>query len=157
LVTEEQIRESLKEILVPVVKRSLDGLNLIRKIDVSDQGVKVTLASAALSSGAQNWIKTKTKEVLEKLPEVSEGEVEFAEARPAELNEIGHVIAVMSGKGGVGKSLVASLTAVALKRKGYEVGILDADITGPSIPKMFGVSTRPRRGHVYKSSPAQRG
>ncbi|PIU23484.1 MAG: ATP-binding protein [Chloroflexi bacterium CG08_land_8_20_14_0_20_45_12] len=49
----------------------------------------------------------------------------------------------MSGKGGVGKSLVASLTAIALKRQGCEVGILDADITGPSIPKMFGINTRP--------------
>jgi Mrp family chromosome partitioning ATPase len=50
---------------------------------------------------------------------------------------------VMSGKGGVGKSLVASLAAVALKRQGNEVGILDADITGPSIPKMFGINARP--------------
>jgi len=49
----------------------------------------------------------------------------------------------MSGKGGVGKSLVAGLTAVALKRQGYEVGVLDADITGSSIPKMFGITTRP--------------
>jgi hydrogenase maturation protease len=49
----------------------------------------------------------------------------------------------MSGKGGVGKSLVASLTAIALKRQGQEVGILDADITGPSIPKMFGINARP--------------
>jgi hydrogenase maturation protease len=49
----------------------------------------------------------------------------------------------MSGKGGVGKSLVTSLTAVTLRRQGYEVGILDADITGPSIPKMFGLTTTP--------------
>ncbi len=49
------------------------------------------------------------------------------------------VIAVVSGKGGVGKSLVTGISAVTMQRKGYRVGILDADITGPSIPKMFGV------------------
>lgn len=53
------------------------------------------------------------------------------------LNHVKHVIAVMSGKGGVGKSLVAGLLAVILRRHGYQVGVLDADITGPSIPKMF--------------------
>ncbi|MCL4509159.1 MAG: P-loop NTPase [Chloroflexi bacterium] len=53
---------------------------------------------------------------------------------------IQHVIAVMSGKGGVGKSLVTGLLATALRRGGLRTGILDADITGPSIPKMFGVS-----------------
>jgi Mrp family chromosome partitioning ATPase len=65
------------------------------------------------------------------------------EGKPAELNEIQHVIAVMSGKGGVGKSLVSSLIAIALNRRGCDVGILDADITGPSIPKMFGITERP--------------
>ncbi|MDY6329050.1 MAG: Mrp/NBP35 family ATP-binding protein [Lachnospiraceae bacterium] len=55
-------------------------------------------------------------------------------------SQINKVIAVMSGKGGVGKSLVTSSLAVKLKRKGYKVGILDADITGPSIPKMFGLN-----------------
>jgi len=65
------------------------------------------------------------------------------DVKPVDLNKIGHVIAVMSGKGGVGKSLVSSLTAIGLRRKGYEVGILDADITGPSIPRMFGITDRP--------------
>jgi Mrp family chromosome partitioning ATPase len=144
MITEEKVRESLNEVLVPGIKRSVVDLNLVREVTfLLNRGVKVTLASAALSDGAQDWIKTKTKEVLDKLTEVNAIEVEFTEAKPAELNEIGHVIAVMSGKGGVGKSLVASLIAIALKRQGYEIGILDADITGPSIPKMFGITARP--------------
>ena len=59
-----------------------------------------------------------------------------------DLNDIRHVIAVMSGKGGVGKSSVAALLGVKLAKEGYKVGLLDADITGPSIPKMFGVHSR---------------
>lgn len=55
------------------------------------------------------------------------------------LSSTRHVIGVMIGKGGVGKSSVTALTAVALARMGYKVGVMDADITGPSIPKMFGV------------------
>ncbi len=57
----------------------------------------------------------------------------------AEFNNIKKVIGVVSGKGGVGKSFVTASLAAALRKKGYKVGIMDADITGPSIPKMFGV------------------
>ncbi|MEG6521870.1 Mrp/NBP35 family ATP-binding protein [Desulfotomaculum sp. 1211_IL3151] len=62
---------------------------------------------------------------------------------PGGQSKIGRVIAVMSGKGGVGKSSVTALMAVNLRRMGYKVGVLDADITGPSIPKMFGVKRVP--------------
>ena len=57
-----------------------------------------------------------------------------------EFNTIKHTVAVVSGKGGVGKSAVTSSLAVQLAKKGYKVGILDADITGPSIPKAFGIT-----------------
>jgi len=143
MITEEQIRNAGEGVLVPDVKRSITDLNLIKEVAISDHNVKVTVASAALSSSAQEWVETKLKESLDKLPEVNEVEIEFTEAKPAELNKINHIIAVMSGKGGVGKSLVAGLTAIALRRRGYEVGVLDADITGPSIPKMFGITARP--------------
>jgi hypothetical protein len=57
-----------------------------------------------------------------------------------QMSDIKKVIAVVSGKGGVGKSLITSMLAVKAKQKGYKVGVLDADITGPSIPKIFGVN-----------------
>lgn len=62
--------------------------------------------------------------------------------KPHLLSRIKHVIGVVSGKGGVGKSLVTGLLATEMTRRGYNCGILDADITGPSIPKMFGVHQR---------------
>ncbi len=141
--TQEEVLEKLQAILVPGVMRSLVKMNLVRDVSVSDGKVDVTLASAALASEAQEWLRDKIEDVSSKLTGVNEVNVSFVDGNPKDLNKIGHVIAVMSGKGGVGKSLVASLTAVALKRQGYEVGILDADITGPSIPKMFGINARP--------------
>lgn len=62
--------------------------------------------------------------------------------QPHELSSVKKVIAVMSGKGGVGKSLVTSLLAAAMQKKGYHSAILDADITGPSIPKAFGLTEK---------------
>jgi hydrogenase maturation protease len=143
MITKEQIEQALIEVLVPGAGRSIVQLNMVREIEAIDNTVKITLAATALSQGSQDWVRTKTKAVVEGLPEVNKVEVEFIERKPTELNQINHVIAVMSGKGGVGKSLIASLMAVALHRQGNEVGVLDADITGPSIPKMFGISTRP--------------
>lgn len=60
--------------------------------------------------------------------------------KPNNNSSIKHVVGVVSGKGGVGKSLVCSMLATKLHKAGYKVGILDADVTGPSIPKLFGVS-----------------
>jgi len=141
--TEEQVRESLEEVLVPGVMRSLVKLNLVRQIAISNQKVDISLASAALDESTQDWLKAKVKDVIKRLPEVKDVETGFIEAKPKDVNEIGGVIAVMSGKGGVGKSLVAGLAALSLARSGHEVGILDADITGPSIPRMFGITDRP--------------
>lgn len=64
--------------------------------------------------------------------------------KPHEMSEIKKVIAVVSGKGGVGKSLVTSMLAVLMNRDGYKTAVLDADVTGPSIPKVFGVTQKPQ-------------
>ena len=65
-------------------------------------------------------------------------------AKPNPLSSVDKVIGIVSGKGGVGKSLVTSLLAVQMQRRGHQAAILDADITGPSIPKMFGLSEMAR-------------
>ena len=73
--------------------------------------------------------------------ECADRKVDFSE-QPHELSRIKKVIGVVSGKGGVGKSMVTSLMAVSMKRQGYNTAILDADITGPSIPKAFGIKEK---------------
>ncbi|MDD2497734.1 MAG: Mrp/NBP35 family ATP-binding protein [Desulfitobacteriaceae bacterium] len=65
----------------------------------------------------------------------------FEKAKTNEYSKIKKVVGIMSGKGGVGKSSVTALTAITLNKKGFRVGILDADITGPSIPKIFGLNS----------------
>jgi Mrp family chromosome partitioning ATPase len=70
-------------------------------------------------------------------------------------SNIKKVIAVMSGKGGVGKSSVTSLVALALSKQGYKVGIMDADITGPSIPKIFGINAERATGDEKSINPVE--
>lgn len=143
MASEEQVRGILDGILVPGAMRSLTRMNLVRGVAMSDYKVKVSLASTALYDGALEWVKGKVDEALKELPDVKEVETEFIEAKPSEVNEVKHVVAVMSGKGGVGKSLVTSLLALSLARQDLDTGILDGDITGPSIPRMFGMTVRP--------------
>ncbi len=140
---ETQAREALNTVPVPGVTRSLVQMNLVRNIEVEDSKAKVTLASTAIPSQYHSWLRDKAASAVRELPGVTEAAVDLVEVKPKELNQIERIIAVMSGKGGVGKSLVASLLATSLAREGRDVGILDADITGPSIPKMFGLNARP--------------
>jgi Mrp family chromosome partitioning ATPase len=141
--TEEQVRENLDQVLIPGTTGSLVKFNLVRRVAVSDGEVSISLVSTALNSETQDWLGASVPDVVKRLPGVVDVGISFEEAQCKDINEIGRVIAVMSGKGGVGKSLVAGLVALSLARHGHEVGILDADITGPSIPMMFGITARP--------------
>ena len=143
MVTEGQIRDSLEEVIVPGAKRSLGKLNLVRQVAISERRLSIELASAALNQDTQEWIRARIREVVTRLSGIDDVEIGFVDAACKDINAISNVIAIMSGKGGVGKSLVTGLIGISLARKGYEVGILDGDITGPSIPRMFGVVGRP--------------
>ncbi|MFC1874011.1 P-loop NTPase [Chloroflexota bacterium] len=143
MLTSEEALQNLEAIIIPGVMRSLIQMNLVRDVSITDGKVDFTLSSTAVASEVQEWLKDKIKDVTGRMAGVKEVNVSFVDGQPKDLNQVGRIIAVMSGKGGVGKSLVASLVAVALRRSGHEVGILDADHTGPTIPRMFGINSRP--------------
>lgn len=143
MVTREQVEASLGKVVVPVVLRSVMDMNLLRSVDIRDSRMKVALANAALAEDIREQLTHDIQEHLVKLDGIEAVGVDFEEARPVEVNQVRHPIAIMSGKGGVGKSLVAALMGVAMAREGKAVGILDADVTGPSVPRMFGLKQRP--------------
>ena len=160
MITDEQVFNSLRQTLHPEFERSLVELGMIKDVSIHDGSVALTLAlpfkevpikdelvqrvsEAVASLDADLEIKVKLVEMNQKeraaFTAAAEGGPKPAQAE----GKIESVIAVLSGKGGVGKSSVAALLAVALHRRGERVGVLDADITGPSIPKMFGVHQPP--------------
>ncbi len=139
----QEIEERLDKVLVPGVLRSPLDMNMLRGVTVDDGTATVSLAAAALNPALRDVLSAEIGGLAKDFEGVSDIKVNYIEAVPKDLNTVKQVIAIMSGKGGVGKSLVTALTAIAMRRGGHEVGILDADITGPSIPKMFGVSGRP--------------
>jgi Mrp family chromosome partitioning ATPase len=139
---DENIERALDSILVPGADRSPVQLNLVKSVERNDGLVRVVLGDAALSGEVKQSLEESVRVAVAAVTG-DDATVEFTPAKPEEVNEIGHTVAVMSGKGGVGKSLVTGLLASELRRRGYSVGILDADLTGSSMPRMFGVEGRP--------------
>lgn len=154
MLNNDKILEVLSLVKDPELHRSLTDLKMVRDIKVSDRSVEVTIALTMPNCPLKNQIAADVRAAIAALPEVDDVVVhmtymtneelkelfgEQLEGVAAKYNRIQRVVAVMSGKGGVGKSLVTSLLATALAREGYQVGVLDADITGPSIPMLFGL------------------
>ncbi len=153
MTTADQVRQALQEVMDPELKRNIVELAMVRDVTVEEGRVKLTLALTTLACPLKDQITRDVRQAVLALEGVESVELNLTEmtaeekrriapsaeygGHAAHLNRVRHVIAVMSGKGGVGKSLVSGLLAVALRRQGGTVGLLDADITGPSIPKMF--------------------
>ncbi|MFA4836709.1 MAG: Mrp/NBP35 family ATP-binding protein [Dehalococcoidia bacterium] len=143
MVDREKAEILLGQVMVPAVNRSVSDLNLFRRIETKNNRLKVTLSNAALGPELRESLTKEIQDKLNGLDGIDAIAVDFEDAKPKDLNQIGKVVAVMSGKGGVGKSLVSGLVALSISREGKSVGILDADVTGPSIPRMFGIHDRP--------------
>jgi len=153
MITEIEVRRTLTGVIDPELRRSIVDLGMVRDLRVTDGKVAFTLALTTLACPLKDQIEKEARLAALALPGIQSVDIRLSEMTAQEksklhgseghagaaehLNHVKHVIAVMSGKGGVGKSLIAGLLAVALRRSGYRVGVLDADITGPSIPKMF--------------------
>ncbi len=162
-----QVLEALKAVDDPELGKSLVELGMVHDVETDGDRVSFTLALTTLACPLKDRIVEDARQAVLALDGVEDVEVSLREMTQEEkeriwpkepqqkkegvalhLNHIDRVLAVMSGKGGVGKSSVAALLAVALRRQGKRVGVLDADITGPSIPKMFGLHDPPPVGPV---------
>jgi ATP-binding protein involved in chromosome partitioning len=149
-VTEDKVLEALKKVQEPELHRDLVTLNMVKDIWVDDGNVAFTVVLTTPACPLRAQIEREAREAVERVPGVKRVVVSFsAQVRAdsrigAKLDvPIKNIIAVASGKGGVGKTTVAANLAVALAQMGAKVGILDADIYGPNVPLVMGVDEMP--------------
>lgn len=153
--TEDQIRAALTAVKYPGFKRDIVSFGLVKSIIIEDDQVVVDITLATRDANVPRQIHEETQKVLSQLSGVREVKINFDIKDPPQAKTDGqasvaskipgvkHVIAVASGKGGVGKSTVSTNLAVALAQTGAKVGLCDCDLYGPSIAHMFGTDERP--------------
>jgi ATP-binding protein involved in chromosome partitioning len=152
-ISEEQVTEALKQVKYPGFSRDIVSFGLVKGVRIDGGIVTVQMALATNEPAIPQAIKTQSEAALHSLPGVTTAKVLIdIHAPPAgagtgvgatRIEGIRHVIAIASGKGGVGKSTVAANLAVALEKTEARVGLCDCDIYGPSISLMFGSRERP--------------
>ncbi len=147
----DQVRHHLERLSDPETGRNVVATGQLKSVEIQASDVQITLGLSSWSAPLQEDLRGKCVELVKGgVPEVGAVTVAFVDhPRPAErLGQLGlrikSVVAVGSGKGGVGKSTVAASLALCLKRAGAKVGLMDADVYGPSIPQLLGVSGRPQ-------------
>lgn len=141
--TREQILAALRRVVDPSNDRDVVSLGLVRNVAIDGGVVKVVyqVRSDLATEQLERAIREQTRAAILRLGGVEDVEAEFSILPVRQTNTlpgVKRVIAVGAGKGGVGKSTVSLLTAVGMMRRGLKAGLLDADVYGPSLPKMTG-------------------
>lgn len=156
----EAVLEVLKTIQDPVAGTDIVASGVMRALNVDAGAVRFVMEIAPTHASAFEQVKAKAEDALKKLAGVSAVSIILTghsdkappdlkpskpstPAGPQKIPGVDHIIAIASGKGGVGKSTVSANIACALAQQGRRVGLLDADVYGPSQPRMLGVSGRP--------------
>lgn len=155
MLSQETVLNALKAVKYPGFSRDIVSFGLVKEVSAANGAVSVALQLTSPNPDAARQIKVEVEQILKGLPEVRNVFVDVRQpgagqaaaggafANQTKVPGVKHVVAIASGKGGVGKSTCSANLACALKHLGAKVGLLDCDIYGPSIPLMMGVYERP--------------
>ena len=160
-VSEDKIREALRQVKFPGFSRDIVSFGIVKSVSIAPpENVTVALHVMTRDPKVPEQIESDVKSVLQRLPGVRQVNVQMTAQQPPQqqipmaggsmgqparpqIPGVKHIVAVASGKGGVGKSTVAVNLACAMQQLDRRVGVMDADIYGPSVPKMMGTAGRP--------------
>ena len=170
--TKDQVLDALSNVIEPDLGRDLVTLDMVKDVEVDGQAVAFTVVLTTPACPLKEQIRRACVKAIHELVDADadvtvnmtanvtskSGAPAGPGAQPAVMGGVRNVIAVASGKGGVGKSTVAANLAVALAQEGAAVGLVDTDIYGPSVPTMFGVppSEKPRVTEERKIIPLEK-
>ena len=150
-ITEAQVLEALSHVIEPELHKDLVSLNMIKNLDIKGDTVDFTITLTTPACPLKDQMTAESTAAVKAIPGVKQVKVNFDARVPADSRLMGkmnigvrNAIAVASGKGGVGKSTLATNLAISLALDGAKVGLLDVDVYGPNIPIMMGVEGKPK-------------